>query len=295
MLLTSITDVTSEPLTKDEITKDLDFEVGQQYVRMDLHEVCGGNHQPGISPITDLSAIFLFASTGDKENGYEDRWLQDDHFLLTGVGREGDQSWEGFNKSLATHHEDDRRVFLFERVPETNPTVVTYVGEFEYESHEERRLPDRNGKKRLAYQFELRPANEDAVDLPDDVDDLDLATLYEQAKQVSDAGSSTSTGTSENSGGTSSSRSELVKEFALRAADGVCQGCNSEAPFENENDEPYLEVHHVTRVSDDGPDHPDNVIALCPNCHAEVHNGKRGDELNDELREQIENRSIPSQ
>lgn len=278
--------MTLDPLTADEITKNLDFKVGQQYVRMDLHEVCGGNHQPGISPIRDLSAIFLFGSTTDNENGYEDRWLPNDHFLLTGVGREGDQSWEGFNKSLATHHDDDRQVFLFERVPGTSPTVVTYVGEFEYVDHEERRLPDKNEEKRRAYQFELCPVDGETIDLPSDIDDLDLATLYKQAKQASNAGMSSTTGSSEVSG----MRSEVVREFALREANGVCQGCNSKAPFKTNDDEPYLEVHHVTRVSDDGPDHPDNVIALCPNCHAEVHNGKNGDGLNQRLREKMENR-----
>lgn len=79
-----------EPLTEDEITRDLEFEVGQQYVREDLHEVCGGNHQPGISPISDLSAIFLFGSPTKDEPWYTDKWLDNDHFRLTGVGREGD-------------------------------------------------------------------------------------------------------------------------------------------------------------------------------------------------------------
>lgn len=59
-------------LTAAEIDPDCSFEVGQQYVRKDLHEVCGGNKQPGISPITDLSAIFLFASTDSTEYGYHD-------------------------------------------------------------------------------------------------------------------------------------------------------------------------------------------------------------------------------
>lgn len=151
-----------EPLIAEDIEKDLAFEVGQRYVRKDLHDVCGGNHQPGISPVRDLSAIFLFSSSFESEFGYKDEWLPDDHFLLTGVGREGDQSWEGLNKSLATHKEKGRHVFLFEKVPGREPTVVTYVGEFEYVHHRGDTLPDRNGDLRRAYRFELRPVNASA-------------------------------------------------------------------------------------------------------------------------------------
>ncbi|MFB6177259.1 MAG: HNH endonuclease, partial [Halobaculum sp.] len=56
--------------------------------------------------------------------------------------------------------------------------------------------------------------------------------------------------------------------------------------------EPYLEVHHLHRLSDDGPDHPDNVIALCPTCHARVHHGSDGDEFNEQLIERVASRSL---
>jgi hypothetical protein len=34
-----------------------------------------------------------------------------------------------------------------------------------------------------------------------------------------------------------------------------------------------LQVHHIIRVADDGGNSPDNLIALCPNCHALHHAG----------------------
>jgi len=266
-----------EPFTTDDIADDLKFEVGQQYIRMDIHEVCGGNHQPGISPITDLSAIFLFGSTEVNDYGYADKWLSNDHFLLTGVGQRGDQSWKGTaNRSLANHHDDKRRVFLFERVPGQTPTVVTYVGEYEYVDHYEDQIPDIDGNRRMAYRFELRPVG-DAIDVGD-TDPISAKSLYDRAVKAE----STPSWSSRNN---SYVTSELVREYALRDADGVCQGCESPAPFETISGDPYLEVHHITRRSDNGPDHPDNVIALCPNCHQEVHHGKRGDDLNENLAE----------
>lgn len=48
--------------------------------------------------------------------------------------------------------------------------------------------------------------------------------------------------------------------------------CNSEAPFiRRTNGSPYLEVHHKTPLAEDGEDTVENAIALCPNCHRELH------------------------
>jgi 5-methylcytosine-specific restriction protein A len=55
-----------------------------------------------------------------------------------------------------------------------------------------------------------------------------------------------------------------------------------------------LEVHHLHRLSDRGPDSPDNVIALCPNCHSRVHHGAAGDEFNSTLIERANARSYES-
>jgi hypothetical protein len=35
-----------------------------------------------------------------------------------------------------------------------------------------------------------------------------------------------------------------------------------------------LEIHHLERVADGGGDGPENLLALCPNCHALHHRGE---------------------
>ena len=35
-------------------------------------------------------------------------------------------------------------------------------------------------------------------------------------------------------------------------------------------------MHHLHRLLDDGPDHPDAVAAVSPNCHREIHVGVDG-------------------
>jgi 5-methylcytosine-specific restriction protein A len=60
----------------------------------------------------------------------------------------------------------------------------------------------------------------------------------------------------------------------LSRANGVCEKCNKNAPFLRKKDKtPYLEVHHKTMLSNGGEDTLENTIAVCPNCHRELHYG----------------------
>lgn len=57
---------------------------------------------------------------------------------------------------------------------------------------------------------------------------------------------------------------------ASRAA-GTCELCLTPGPFEDRDGNRFLEVHHLTRLADDGPDVVENCAALCPNCHRRLH------------------------
>lgn len=66
---------------------------------------------------------------------------------------------------------------------------------------------------------------------------------------------------------------DVVAEVLLRA-NGICEQCNKNAPFIRKKDNtPYLEVHHRIMLSDGGEDTVKNAIAICPNCHRELHFG----------------------
>ena len=69
-------------------------------------------------------------------------------------------------------------------------------------------------------------------------------------------------------------RDPNVIAWVLVQAAGNCELCCSSAPFTRDNGEPFLEVHHVKRLADGGPDTTDNAVALCPNCHRHLHYGK---------------------
>jgi len=85
-------------------------------------------------------------------------------------------------------------------------------------------------------------------------------------------------------------RSDYIRLYALKRAGGRCEGCGENAPFMGKSGTPYLEVHHLKSLWDEGPDAPENVIALCPTCHSRVHNGIDGQEYNRRLLEVASNR-----
>ena len=67
-------------------------------------------------------------------------------------------------------------------------------------------------------------------------------------------------------------RNRDVVAERLHRAHGVCEECDRQAPFNRKKDgAPFLEVHHVQPLSQGGLDTVENTIAVCPNCHAEMH------------------------
>lgn len=66
-------------------------------------------------------------------------------------------------------------------------------------------------------------------------------------------------------------RNPYVAEYAKRKANGICQLCMRQAPFNKPNGDPYLESHHIIWLSKGGNDAIENTVALCPNCHRKMH------------------------
>lgn len=66
---------------------------------------------------------------------------------------------------------------------------------------------------------------------------------------------------------------DVVAAVQVRA-NGICEHCCMPAPFKRRDGRPFLEVHHRIPLALDGLDTVENAIALCPNCHRELHFGK---------------------
>ncbi len=82
-------------------------------------------------------------------------------------------------------------------------------------------------------------------------------------------------------------RDAKVIAWVLGGAKGICECCSKPAPFDRVDGTPYLEVHHVHRLADGGPDVIGNAVAICPNCHMELHYGGNKKALAQSLRKKI--------
>jgi 5-methylcytosine-specific restriction enzyme A len=160
---------------------------------------------------------------------------------------------------------------------------VTYLGQFECVDWFEEQLPDTDGNRRKSIRFKLESVASDVEFTASELDAVDTDELYERAKGAATTDGGAAQQTTVETTRIRYTRSEAIREYALRVADGICQACGNEAPFVGKDGEPYLEVHHLYRRGDGGPDQPDNVIALCPNCHRQVHRGEDGEGFNQEL------------
>lgn len=78
-------------------------------------------------------------------------------------------------------------------------------------------------------------------------------------------------------------RDAAVKAWVLREAGGNCECCAQPAPFLTTDGTPFLEVHHVRQLAEQGSDTITNTVALCPNCHREIHYGENGLDLVEHL------------
>lgn len=73
-------------------------------------------------------------------------------------------------------------------------------------------------------------------------------------------------------------RSAAVRGAVLIRAGGLCELCN-EPGFVTPAGSVYLETHHVVPLADNGPDHPSNVVAICPKEHRRAHYAADRDEI----------------
>jgi len=267
---------------------ELSYTVGQRIKRAEIHEEFGGNPQCGISSSGQVDAVFLFTGDGNN-NPYRDTWVSETVLEYSGQGRRGHQTFDRSNPNgranddLKNHAEYGKEVHLFEKSVEDD-SIVVYLGQLEYIDHDFKQRDDADGNPRREIRFELQLVDDE---LPGDAG---VVSGSDTLRDLAEA-SSTTDSTSSVKGGSSYRTSRAIREYALDWAEGHCQGCQNEAPFKTPDGNPYLEVHHVFRRADGGPDHPDTVIALCPNCHSKRHYGRHGDQFNKKLIEKLRERA----
>ncbi|QPC83549.1 HNH endonuclease [Phototrophicus methaneseepsis] len=266
-----------------------DLEIHKEYRRRDLHSVFKGQMQGGISTPAKYDVVLLFSSNKSSNiYSFEDGWNPETGlYYYVGEGQVGDMTFQGGNKAIRDHLIDNKHLLLFKYVRQG---IVKYLGEFVCLNHHCILLPDRDNNERNAIVFELVPKSDFDYETSEDVDEIYSSENYELSLEqlrlkAMNRGDSASTPLERKQ--VYYKRCNIIKQYALRRANGVCEGCGLSAPFYTDKGNPFLEVHHIDRIADGGPDEIDAVVALCPNCHRKVHYGQDGPQFNEFLRQKI--------
>jgi len=251
------------------------FEVGKTYNRLaEIHGQYEGQRQGGISTPKNHPYIFIFTGDAGKAYGYIDGYGADDTFWYTGEGQKGDMNISnGGNRAIREHSQNNKKVMLFEATDSAGE--VRFVGNCEYITHHEEERPDKHGdlRKAIIFHMDIKQSISDVIGESKKRHEspkkprksMSLKELRELAlRPASD------TSSKEQKIANIQNRAKAIKLYAKKRANGYCEGCGENAPF-NSKEGPYLEVHHMNRLADGGPDHPENVIALCPTCHRRAH------------------------
>ncbi|MFF7393171.1 HNH endonuclease signature motif containing protein [Streptomyces scabiei] len=87
-------------------------------------------------------------------------------------------------------------------------------------------------------------------------------------------------------------RSGTARRAVLLRSKGICENpnCTGQPADVTAKGGPILEVDHVLDLAGGGRDHPSQMVALCPNCHAIKTRGRSREELRTELLEVAQKR-----
>lgn len=262
------------------------FEPNKHYSRKaDIHGAFRGQPQGGIVTPKDVPGIFAFTGAIGKSLGYSDRFLPDGSFRFTGMGQVGPMTMTVGNKAIREAARNGKDILLFEILGKGKP--VRFVNVFACASWEYEVQPDRNGDARQAIVFTLTP-----VDSVNAVEESALAagagsattvSLTELRAKADDATTSTPQAGTTGGARTIYERSRAVRDYVVARGNGRCEGCNEDAPFLTRAGQPYLEAHHIRRLTDGGPDDFRFMAAVCPNCHRRAHYGNDSKAFNSAL------------
>lgn len=205
---------------------------------------------------------------------YEDKW---DGSVLhyTGTGQTGNQRLEfQQNRTLNESRNNGVNIYLFEVFI---PTQYVYIGQFvlDAEPYQTEQI-DKNGDFRLVWIFPLKAITalpiieEEVIEKKNEIRERSVQRL--STKELRDRVQHSKGNPSKRMASSSVyERDVLVAEYVKRVANGICQLCETPAPFKDKKDNPYLESHHIVWLSRRGKDSIENSIALCPNCHKKMH------------------------
>ena len=255
------------------------FNHGQEYLREELLNFVGSKQMmSGVLWGAKEQGCLIVTSGGrhGKKAGYADEELQDGGWWYFGQGSTGDHlPTNPANKRLL---DGTRSVLLFTtrepnaaevRARGNHRKMFSFQGEYNICGYDMISPEDGTRKGDRLLRFLLIPTQSEVTRVrfsnKNTLDDFfSLRDIFASKAMSGPAPSRISIAQYR-------VRSEAVRTYGLLRANGICEGCNTPAPFLDEGGFGFLEVHHIHRLADDGIDEPKNIVALCPNCHRRAH------------------------
>lgn len=253
-----------------------DLKINSIYTNDIIAKVFKCSKQGGMRKSNTTNTLVLISKQTGKSI-YHDAWV-DNMLHYTGMGQEGDQKLDfAQNRTLKDSAKNGVTVHLFEVFKDTE---YTYAGVIELADEPYKEIePDKNNNKRIVYKFPLKlktseycPNNktliqnekklEKAISRKTIQEIKELAIKKSKLNEKKNLVRKVSTYNYE--------RSLVIREYVKELANGICQLCDNKAPFEVKG-KPFLHVHHIEYLSEGGEDTIENAIAVCPNCHAKIH------------------------
>lgn len=200
-----------------------------------------------------------------QERAYADQRLDDGDLIMIGRGKrsQGDQRLSHGNAALVSALETaDRVAFpVYEKVA---PRSYAYLGEYVPIAMTYHELDDSVPGYKV-YRFRLTPsqptnaaaASEQNVRVDFEADASD--ELPPQRRQYVRA---------------IIARNRMLVGQVKREAGYRCERCSAATSWRTSQGVPYVEVHHIIALGEDGFDSLKNMVALCSDCHRYLHLGQ---------------------
>lgn len=251
-----------------------DLEIGEELKNDELMAIFKCAPQGGMRKSNKKNALVLIS---DDTKVYRDRWVGD-ILNYTGMGQIGDQDINyAQNKTLNQSNENGVRVFLFEVFKKgiyTYRGLVKLVGE----PFQELQL-DKDNEERLVWIFPIKILNNSKETVPHISELLENYQVHERKssrktnEEIENKNSLYigKSGSSREAISTIYERDPDIVEYAKRRANGFCELCGKKLDFLDKDGRPFLETHHVVWLSKGGEDTIENTVAICPNCHRQMH------------------------
>ncbi len=254
-----------------------DLKLGRKYSNYDLMNYFLCSEQGGMRRSKRTNTLIVISD--NTKPLYKDFW-ENGKLHYTGMGQTGDMDlFSSQNKTVYESNVNGVDMHLFEVFNNKILNKYEYKGLviLAGKPYQKQQL-DKFENLRKVWMFPLKPVNQSLVRIEDVMiseEQSDKAVKkITTDKLIRSLKTKTENRNIQYSISKVTMRDSAVKEYTKRRANGYCELCKEPAPFLKSNGEPYLEVHHLVTISENGPDHITNTVALCPNCHRKLHYAK---------------------